>query len=288
MSLSDYWYIAAPSAALRRKPLRAQVDTDALVLWRDDRGEVFALRDQCAHRGAPLSLGNRVDGCLECPYHGWRWNGAGALCHVPALADGRPLPAARVPALPVAEQDGYLWVVPSGRPPESPPPRFPHYRERGWTSFRMQTRFAGGVAECIENFLDVPHTVFVHRGWFRTHDPRETTARVRGAENGVESVFENEPVSASLVTKLFFPKGRALRHTDRFILPNLSRVDYDFGPDWHFIITSQCTPQGDETLVHTVITFRAGRLGPVVRLRNAAASGEPLPVIPESLVPIRF
>jgi hypothetical protein len=50
-------------------------------------------------------------------------------------------------------------------------------------------------------------------------------------------------------------------------MPNISRVDYDFGPDRHFIITSQCTPLGEyETDVHTVITFSFGRIGPLVRL----------------------
>jgi hypothetical protein len=50
-------------------------------------------------------------------------------------------------------------------------------------------------------------------------------------------------------------------------MPNISRVDYDFGPDRHFIITSQCTPLGEyETDVHTVITFSFGRIAPLVRL----------------------
>ena len=69
-----------------------------------------------------------------------------------------------------------------------------------------------------------------------------------------------------MVARLLFPKGRALAHTDRFLMPTTSRVDYRFGPDWHFIITSQCTPvEEDVTDVYTVITFHAGRLGWLVR-----------------------
>jgi hypothetical protein len=50
-------------------------------------------------------------------------------------------------------------------------------------------------------------------------------------------------------------------------MPATSRVDYDFGPDWHFIITSQCTPVTDEmTDVYTVVTFRALGLGALVRI----------------------
>ena len=50
-------------------------------------------------------------------------------------------------------------------------------------------------------------------------------------------------------------------------MPNISRVDYDFGPDRHFIITSQCSPIAElETQVYTVITFCFGRIGTLVRL----------------------
>lgn len=50
-------------------------------------------------------------------------------------------------------------------------------------------------------------------------------------------------------------------------MPNLSRVDYRFDDDHHFIITSQATPVDDGmTDVYTVITFRYGRIGGLVRL----------------------
>jgi hypothetical protein len=44
-------------------------------------------------------------------------------------------------------------------------------------------------------------------------------------------------------------------------------VDYAFGPDRHFVITSQCTPvRAHVTDVYTTVTFRVGRLGRLVRL----------------------
>jgi len=131
----------------------------------------------------------------------------------------------------------------------------------------MRTRFQASVEACLENFLDCPHTVYVHGGWFRNHDTRELSAIVRSAAESVEVEFRGEPITKSLVSKLFFPNGRELRHTDRFLMPNISRVDYDFGPGRHFIITSQCTPLNEsETDVHTMITFSFGRIAPLVRL----------------------
>ena len=36
--------------------------------------EVFAVEDRCPHRDFPLSGGDVQDGCLECPFHGARFD----------------------------------------------------------------------------------------------------------------------------------------------------------------------------------------------------------------------
>ncbi len=77
----------------------------------------------------------------------------------------------------------------------------------------------------------------------------------------------------SLFWRTVFPGMCILFHTFAFLMPTTSRVDYRFGPDRHFIITSQCTPVSDgETLVYTVMNFRFGRIGPLVRLFFAPLS----------------
>lgn len=268
MSLRDFWYIACPSRGLQKRPLGVTLFGGAMVLWRDATGHPRAASDRCAHRNAPLSAGAAEAGCLVCPYHGWRYEADGSCAHIPSLAAGRPIPgAARIPVFRTLEQDGYVWVCPGpGTPPDRPRP-FPHCGEPGWTTFRMKTRFAASVEACLENFLDCPHTATVHRGWFRNPDAREMDAMVQRGPDGVEVEFCHEPVTGSLITRLFYPKNASPRHTDRFLMPNLSRVDYEFDPWHHFIITSQATPITEyETEVHTVITFRYGGIGWLVRL----------------------
>src|ERR1700722_338913 len=267
MGLKDYWYIAVESRELKRKPLAVAPFGERMVLFRNANGEAAALEDRCSHRNMALSLGNAASGCVTCPYHGWTFDGAGRCVQIPSLGASQRLPNHGVRAYPVREIDGYVWVYPGESIPDSAPFQFPHIAEHGWTSFRMRTRLQASVEACLENFLDCPHTVYVHGGWFRNHDTRELSATVRSGVDSVDVEFRGEPITKSLVSKLFFPKGRELRHTDQFLMPNISRVDYDFGPDRHFIITSQCTPLGEyETEVHTVITFSFGRIAPVVRL----------------------
>ncbi len=58
-----------------------------------------------------------------------------------------------------------------------------------------------------------------------------------------------------------------MQHTDRYIAPSTTRVEYRFAEDKHYIITSFCTPVNDQlTDVYTVITFRYKLWGPLVRL----------------------
>jgi len=267
VGLKDYWYIAAESSELKQGLVAVEPFGEPIVLFRDERGQIAALEDRCSHRNMPLSAGAVVSGCVTCPYHGWTFDGAGRCLQIPSLGSRAKLPNHGVRAYPVREHDGYVWVYPGESIPEGAPFQFPYFGQKGWTSFRMRTRFQAGVEACLENFLDCPHTVYVHGGWFRNHDTRQLSATVRSSAECVEVEFRGEPITKSLVSKLFFPNGRELRHTDRFLMPNISRVDYDFGPDRHFIITSQCTPVNeDETDVHTVITFRFGRIAPLVRL----------------------
>ncbi len=267
MGLKDYWYIAAESRELKQKPIAVAPFGERMVLFRTDDGQVAALEDRCSHRNMALSRGSVSAGCVTCPYHGRTFDGAGRCVQIPSLGSRQRLPNHGVRAYPVREHDGYVLVYPGESIPESTPFQFPHLYEQGWTSFRMRTRFKASLEACLENFLDCPHTVFVHGGWFRNHDTRELSASVRSTTDCVEVEFRGEPITKSLVSRLFFPKGRELRHTDRFLMPNISRVDYDFGPDRHFIITSQCTPLSEyETDVHTVITFSFGRVAPLVRL----------------------
>ena len=263
----DAWYIAAASSEVARRPVSRTIFDEPIVLFRDEDDRAVALVDRCLHRNMQLSAGRVVGGCLECPYHGWRYDGAGRCVAIPSLDPSVRVALPEIPRYPTAEGDGYVWVWMGRDEPGEPPRRFPHLRERGWTTFSMTTRFPAGAFACLENFLDCPHTVFVHRGWFRTRDPRQVRARVQRHHDRVVAEFVDERPARSVVRTLFFPAGTPLCHTDQFVLPATSRVDYAFGTDRHFIITSECTPVSEhETLVYTVITFRYRRLGALVRL----------------------
>src|SRR5262249_40933232 len=150
-----------------------------------------------------------------------------------ALCEGEALPQPKTMIhYPTVEADGHIWIWLGEESPEAPPFHFPHCGEPGWTTFFMETRFAAPVDACLENFLDVPHTLLVHPGLFRAGLPRPTRARVRRFHDSVEAEFLDEQPLEGIGPRLLFPRGTIMRHTDRFILPAISRVDYTFGDSY--------------------------------------------------------
>jgi nitrite reductase/ring-hydroxylating ferredoxin subunit/uncharacterized membrane protein len=68
-------------------PTKAKAGINTLVLVRVGE-RILALHDTCAHAGGPLSAGEIVDGCIQCPWHGSRFDLAtGHLRRGPAVYD---------------------------------------------------------------------------------------------------------------------------------------------------------------------------------------------------------
>ena len=80
-----------------------------IVIWRD--GNSFrAFKDACPHRLVPLSEGRIApNGCLECPYHGWQFNGEGACTSIPQGGDISN-PRAQATAYQCVAKQGLVWV----------------------------------------------------------------------------------------------------------------------------------------------------------------------------------
>jgi len=263
----DDWQIACLARELRGKPLKVTLRNHPIVVFRDGSGLPVALEDRCAHRNVPLSLGRVCNGRLQCAYHGWEYDSDGRVAHVPALPPDAACPSARVPKFRVLEQDGFIWIAPGSAGLSGDPPRFAHINEPGWSTFVMKTRFRGTVEACLENFLDCPHATFVHRFWFRSPSAKAVKAVIKTLPDGVVAEYFEEPRERSVVWSLLSPRGGVMRHTDRFIAPATSRVDYGFPNGWHYVITSSCTEvSASETEVFTVISFRCGMLTPLIRL----------------------
>jgi len=167
--LREMWYLATPSAALRRGRLRATTLLgEPIVLGRDAEGRAFALRDICPHRGIPLSYGRIDRGEVECCYHGWRFAADGHCTAIPSLVPGQELDIARirVQSYPVEERQGLIWVYFGDDPAAAPElPVFPDVGERAPDIVKTM-RFDCTFDAAVVGLMDPVHGPFVHRSWW--------------------------------------------------------------------------------------------------------------------------
>ena len=270
-TLHEHWYVAALSREVTaKKPFASTILEEPVVLFRDRNGHAAALVDRCLHRNAALSAGDVFDGCIGCPYHGWTYDASGECITVPSEGPGKPPRVARrLARFPTVEQDGLVWVY-VGDPDQATkrePFALPHNGEKGWRSYMMLTEFEGDVTDLVENFMDVPHTAFVHSGWFRrATQAKPAEATVQRTQDSVLVEYFQPDDSIGFSKWLLNPDGQPMTHTDRFYMPNVTRVDYMWGARRGFVITSQITPvTRDRARVYTAIAFRFGVFNALAR-----------------------
>lgn len=257
MGFEDYWYVVAESRELgRNQVLQRRVLEQTLAVFRDRDGAPAVLRDRCLHRNAPLSAGRVRDGMLSCAYHGWTYDGRGVVVSVPSTGSAGEHCS---PPFPAVERDGYVYVrLKHDAPADISPFPMPHYEEPGWKNLRLQNRFANSVSNCVENFIDIPHTAFVHRAIFRSSRGERLAATVSRRNARVEVRYRGERANLGAYAWFLNPRGDAIGHTDNFHAPNVTSVVYEMGAKT-FIITSQAVPlAARETLVYTDLTYRFG------------------------------
>ncbi|AMP04990.1 rieske [2Fe-2S] domain protein [Collimonas pratensis] len=233
-----------------------------IVLFRLRSGMAVALVDQCVHRGTRLSVGKIADDCLVCPYHGWRYDAQGQVVHIPTIDGCQPGAASsghqfRQRQLQLRQQDGLIWVYRGNGVASRPPFRMPFYAEKPWQSYFMVNTFDGDISMLAQNFMDVPHTVFVHDGIFRSSRGSAMEAIVALKAESVEVTYHDSQDKIGMLDWLTNPKRESLVHTDCFFAPNVTRCDYSWGDLSSFLIVSQITPiDARRSRVYTYIAYR--------------------------------
>src|SRR5215475_10200261 len=72
------WYVVGLATDIAAAPLARRICNLPILFYRTEAGQVVALADRCAHRGMPLSKGERSGDGIRCIYHGLEFNSAGA------------------------------------------------------------------------------------------------------------------------------------------------------------------------------------------------------------------
>ncbi|MGB2923900.1 MAG: Rieske 2Fe-2S domain-containing protein [Limnothrix sp.] len=154
----------------KTEPTRFVLLEQPLVIWWQDKTQQWnVFRDVCPHRLAPLSEGRIVDGCLECPYHGWQFSETGSCEKIPFQAEtsrAENSPRAAVKTYPNRVEQGLLFVY-AGNPDNAasqPIPIVPVLNEHQgeWVMADVCRDIPYDTTTLLENVLDTSHVAFTH------------------------------------------------------------------------------------------------------------------------------
>jgi len=203
--VTDCWYFAALARDVTTKLKRYELLGEPVLLGRDRAGKVFAMRDICPHRAAPLSAGKLVrepDGSerVECPYHGWRFRTDGVCMTVPSLVDDQDMDVGRIRVrrYPAAESQGMVFIWVSSDPrftgePSEPPPTFPGV-VGGRPKLVDRMVFDSHIDHAVVGLMDPAHGPYVHAQWWwrSSHSQHEKAKKFEPREAGFAMV-RHEP-----------------------------------------------------------------------------------------------
>jgi vanillate O-demethylase monooxygenase subunit len=175
--LARHWYPVARCVDIGDKPVAATLLDVDLVLYRMAGGFRVA-RDQCPHRGVPLSMGWVENEQLICPYHGLHFAADGRCTKIPAQPNVAPPEKFRLAQFPAIERYGLLWTcLMPDEGAEPAIPAFPNWDAAGYQPILPPpVDIDAAPGRQIEGFVDVAHFAWVHHEAFADRTRPEVPA----------------------------------------------------------------------------------------------------------------
>ena len=237
LGLRNYWYPVMWSRDLGRRPTALKLCGELIMLLREP-GKVYALYNQCPHRGIPLSVGRQdFPGTWSCRYHGWTFDLESGVLKA-ALTDGPDSPICgkvRAKTYPVEERAGLVWVYVGDEPPPPVEADIPDEFLRPDTVVVGRiTVQPGNWRYACENGYDAGHAAYLHRhgtpetvfrdaaAWRRIRPYRdERGILVRGVTGGGQR--EDYPGLGTWPPQRFWKRPGG-RHETSIRLPGILRI----------------------------------------------------------------
>lgn len=163
-----YWIPALLSKQLSEPdcaPVRVRLMGEKLVAFRDSKGRLGLLDEQCPHRTASLFFGRNEECGLRCVYHGWKYDVDGNCVDLPSEPPGSNFQSKiRINSYPCLERGGIIWTY------LGPPEKKPDFPDLIWTQIPDSHLYiTRRIQECnwlqgFEGGFDTSHLSFLHTG----------------------------------------------------------------------------------------------------------------------------
>ena len=276
LNFANVWTIVGLARELKRdRPLAMRVAGERIVLFRDGSGKACALLDKCPHRGVALSLGRVENGIIECPFHGWRFDGEGRNCRVPWNPDAKRETLGAI-ALPCREAGGLLWLH-TGFAPAEEPKLSEILLTPGITLCAQSVTWRAHWTRVMENMLDTPHLPFVHRRTIGRDMAKET------GDSRMDMKWEERPFGGRITGAI---DGVPNQGSLEYRIPNVMELFID-PPGKVFRLMVACIPEDESTTRLWLLTIRnfarSPLLDPAFRWMNRRIAREDQAIVESSL-----
>ena len=162
--IPNQWYAILESNEIKKgKIVGVTRMGEKLVAWRNIKGDLTIMSDKCPHRGVALSTGKLIGDCIQCPFHGFKYDISGTCKLIPAIGkNSEPPNALHVRSYPVREEHGFVYIWWGNRRDEYPPVPWFESIPEAMVYATLKDHWANHYSRAIENQLDVIHLPFIH------------------------------------------------------------------------------------------------------------------------------
>lgn len=219
MWLKNIWQVAGFANEVDDGLLARRLLNQAIVFYRDGEGSVVAMEDRCPHRLVPLSLGRRVEGVIECGYHGMRFNSQGTCVFAPGQAAPKSV---KVKTFPIVERYNliWIWMGEAALADESLVPDIYWFDHPEWTVATGYHHFKAGYQLLTDNLLDLSHETYVHQKTIGQGAIAESAPTVAVAHGAVRAAREMLNIDSPPFFQMFMDyKGKIDRTQLAFYAP---------------------------------------------------------------------
>ena len=163
--LINFWYPMALTEEITDQPVKVRAIGQDFVVFRGEDGAAKCVSNTCAHRGGSLAGGKIKGNSIQCPYHGWEYDGDGVCHRIPSLGPDAKIPSrSRVDAYPVQEKFGIIFAFLGDLPESERPPIIPvpEWGQDGWRPTIVDYDLGTNYERSVENGIDPAHNEYVH------------------------------------------------------------------------------------------------------------------------------
>jgi phenylpropionate dioxygenase-like ring-hydroxylating dioxygenase large terminal subunit len=221
--LRNTWYVAAWSDEVSAETLlNRTILNQPVLIFRQSDGTAAAIGNRCPHRFAPLHLGRHVGDAVQCGYHGLEFGADGQCRRNPHGGAAKPA-AAKVPAYPLVDRYGMLWIWMGSAPADEAliPNAFSFTTDAKRAHVKGYLSVAANYLLLVDNLMDLSHGLYLHRGSLATSEmQQEFRPTARQVGDIVVSEREQPNIAPPAIWIPSLP-------------PDAKRIDFFSNLEWH-------------------------------------------------------